>query len=120
MRWPSFLRPAAWAAGLVLVCAAASTAQSAAPPPAPVARIAIDETIEAPAAVLTEKPATGYAVPLAARITTTLDALADAPTAAQLEERIKGLSARGYGVWLAVEMAPPSAEGLEAWSAAVA
>ena len=124
MRGPSSLHPAAWVAGLVLVCAAVSAAQSAPPsapqPPAPVARIAIDETVDAPAAVLTEKPASGYAVPLAARISTTLDALGHAETAAQLEERIKGLSARGYGVWLAVETAPPSAEGLEAWSAAVA
>jgi hypothetical protein len=123
MRWPSLHRPAAWAAGVVLICAAVAAAQSAspsAPPASPVARLAIDETVDAPAAVLTEKPASGYAVPLAARITTTLDALADASTAAQLDERIKGLSARGYGVWLAIETAPPSAEGLEAWSTAVA
>ena len=90
MRWPSSLHPAAWVAGLVLFCAAVSAAQSAPPsapqpqaPLAPLARIAIDETVDAPAAVLTEKPASGYAVPLAARISTTLDALADAPTASQ-------------------------------------
>ena len=122
MGWLPLLRPASWVAGLVLVVAASTAAQPApsSSPSSPAARIAIDETIDAPAVVLTEKRAAANAPSLAARITTTLEALADAPTAALLDARIAGLSARGHAVWLAVETAPPTAESLEAWSAAVA
>ena len=122
MGWSSLFRPASWVAGLLLITAASATAQSAtsSPPPPPTARIAIDETIDAPAVVLTGNRAGANAPPLAARINTTLEALADAPTAALLDARIAGLSARGHGVWLAVETPPPTAESLEAWSTAVA
>jgi hypothetical protein len=99
--------------------AAVSAAQPAPPAPGTPARIAIDETLDAPVAFLTERrPAS--AVPLAARITVPFDRLGDAATLAALDARITALAANRVGVWLAVEGAPPAAEGLEAWSATLA
>jgi hypothetical protein len=102
-----------------LAVAAASAAQPAPASPSPPARIAIDETLDAPIAFLTERrPAS--AVPLAARIAVPFERLGDAATLTALDARITALATNRVSVWLAVESAPPAAEGLEAWSATLA
>ena len=101
--------------GLLVLCGG----PAAGPPPAPPARIAFEETLDEPLALLTE-PRPADAVPLAARIAVPHDALTDAAALGRLEARIAALAMRGVGVWLAIEGTPPTAETLEAWSGAVA
>jgi len=85
----------------------------------PRARVALEETLDAPIAFLAE-PRAADALPVAARITIPHAALADESALARLDARATTLLARDVAVWLAVESAPPAAEALEAWSAAIA
>jgi len=109
---------------LCCTCVSLGVAAGVAAQPAPAAstvpaRIAIDETIDAPVALLTERrPAS--AVPLAARITVPIDRLRDGATLDALDARVTAFASNHVGVWLAVDGAPPTAEGLEAWSATLA
>jgi hypothetical protein len=98
------------------VAAGPATAQPAA---APAPRIAVDETLAAPAAFLTAPRTAAFAVPVAARVRIAVDAL-DAAGLDALDARATALLARDVGVWVAVESAPPDAAGLERWSASVA
>ena len=96
-------------------------AQVAAPPAAaepPRARIAIDETLAAPAALLTGRRPAG-SVPLAARLSVTLDALRDAATIDAIDARATALLARDVSLWIAVESPTPAAADLDAWAASV-
>ena len=88
-------------------------------PHRPRARIAIEETLDAPIAFLTE-PRPPAAMPVAARITVPIAALADAADVDALDARATALLARDVRLWLAVETPPPDANGLEAWTAAIA
>ncbi len=111
----------ALAACLVVASTSSSAAQPAAPAAAteaPRARIAIDETLAAPAALLTG-PRPAGSVPLAARLSVTLDALRDAATIDAIDARATALLARDVSLWLAVESPTPAAADLDAWAASV-
>jgi hypothetical protein len=113
MAFARFLRHVV-AVGLVLAAHPAAAQDTPA-----AARIAFEETLAEPLALLGEAgPAN--AVPLAARIVVPHATLAEADALARLEERIAALAARGTGVWLVIEGAPPTAETLDAWSSAIA
>src|SRR5262245_52565249 len=105
---------------LFCTCVSLGIAAVAAAQPAPAvsaapARIAIDETLDVPSAVLTERrPAS--AVPLAARITVKHYQLSEAATLAALDARIGALARNRVAIWLVVEGVPPPAEGLGAWT----
>ena len=122
MRLLPFFRHLWCACAIAIGCVIASPAgaQIAAPPAgtAPRARIAIDETLAAPAALLTERRPPG-SVPLAARLTVTLDALRDAATIEAIDARATALLARDVSLWIAVESPPPAAADLDAWAASV-
>jgi hypothetical protein len=106
-----------------LAVASAMPAHAQAPvvPPAtagPRARLAIDESLTAPVAFLTDaRPAD--AVPLAARLTLTLEGLRDPATLDALDARATALLARDVALWVAVESPIPAAADLEAWAGAV-
>ncbi len=99
--------------------AALPQAPGAAPAPdRPRARIAIEETLAAPVAFLTEaRPAD--AVPLAARLTVALEALRDPATLDAIDARATTLLARDVSLWVAVESPTPAAADLEAWGTTV-
>jgi hypothetical protein len=112
MRRLSFLiRQAALACVAVAVAAVPATAQPAA---APAPRLAVDETLAAPAAFLTA-PRSAEAVPLAARLTVGLDALRDATTLEAIDARATALMARDVRLWVAVETPTPAAPDLDSW-----
>src|SRR5215208_6615440 len=109
---------------LALVAPAYAQAPATTPPSAPGgqpprARVALEETLDAPIAFVGEARAAD-ALPVAARITLPHAALADERALARLDARTTTLLARDVAVWLAIESAPPTAEALEAWSAAIA
>ena len=106
---------------LIVASTSPAPAQPAAPAPAteaPRARIAIDETLAAPAALLTG-PRPAGSVPLAARLSVTLDALRDAATIDAIDARATALLARDVSLWIAVESPTPAAADLDAWAASV-
>ncbi len=87
-------------------------------PERPRARVAIEETLAAPLPFLTEvRPAD--AVPLAARIAVSLEALRDPATLDGIDARATTLLARDVSLWVAVESPTPAAADLDAWSTTV-
>ena len=58
-------------------------------------------------------------MPLAARLSVTLDALRDAATIDAIDARATALLARDVSLWIAVESPTPAAADLDAWAASV-
>ena len=110
--------------GVLVVCLAGASARPAAAQAIaaaadrPAARIAIDETLAAPMPFLTE-PRPADAVPIAARLTVSLEALRDPATVEAIDARATALLARDVRLWVAVESPTPAAADLDAWGAAV-
>ncbi|MEO5820138.1 MAG: hypothetical protein ABIT71_06495 [Vicinamibacteraceae bacterium] len=106
---------------VALAVARPAFAQAVAPPAGepPRARIALDETLDAPIALLGE-PRAADAVPVAARIVVSHGALGDEAVLERLDARATALLARDVAVWLVIESAPPAADAIEAWGASIA
>jgi hypothetical protein len=115
----SFTR-AAWACVVLALSSPAFAQAPAAAPGAepPRARIAIDETLVTPAALLTERRS-APGVPLAARLTVSIEALRDAATIDAIDTRATTLLARDVSLWIVVESPIPAAADLDAWSTSV-